>query len=114
MRVQEVDDEEDLRHLQRRLLAESRLLPLVIETLSFLTESPYVDMERAAAGTFVAQLGIAGGSLRRWAEIVSVSRVVLMRKVMDEDLRREELRVQAPSTPVVGEEFDFDGNTDTN
>ncbi len=89
-------------------------MPLLIETLNFLMESPSVRMGRVAAGTFVARLGIVGGSLRRWVEIISATRVVLLRDVMDEDLRREELRVQDPSAPVVeGEEFDFDGNNDT-
>ena len=64
-------------------------LPVVVETLNYLTSWSSAHMTRVAAGEHVARLGTAGESLRSWSEIVGDMRQVLLRRVVNEDLNAE-------------------------
>ena len=102
--MQEFDLEEVEDALRQRIQAESPLMPVVVETLNVLTTLSSAHMAREVVGTIVARLATAGGSLRRWLEIVDEFRRVLLCRVIDEDLNREDGE---------GGEFDFDGNNTT-
>ena len=90
------------------------LIAEVVETLNFLVTLSSARMERAAAGVLAVRLGTAGGSLNRWAEIALEMRRVLLCRVMDEDVNREErlsrgswFGVREHGDP---EDFDWDNN----